>query len=136
MSLSEIITHWKLSGIKLNDGARIEKINALEGELNFSFPASFKDFYKEVNGFKDWDWNENMFTIYPIERIRKEHSESINKSFIPFCDYLINSHQIGFDKTNGKVYLDYPLEGGARQKVADTFTQSLIEIVKNSEKIY
>ena len=75
-----------------------------------------------------------MFTIYPIERIAEEYNESKNKIFIPFCDYLINSHQIGFNKEDKKIYINCRLDKWHNDKVADTFEQSLIEIINDSKK--
>lgn len=65
---------------------------------------SLIQFFLEINGFKDFDWNEHMFSIYPLERIKKEYDEQTDKDFIPFCDYLVNSHQIGLYKKNKRIF--------------------------------
>ena len=77
-----------------------------------------------------------MFTIYPLERIRTEYFDNQNINFIPFCDYLINSHQIGFSKLDSKIYTNYNVENNFNDLVANTFEESLIEIINNSDKIY
>lgn len=132
-----VINHWKQSGIDLNKGVSLEDIQMLEKKVNFEFPQSFKEFYAEINGFKDWDWNKNMFTIYPLERIEKEYFDSKNEVFIPFCDFLINFHQIGFSKVAKGIFIKYQNSlADINDKVAETFEQSLVEIIKNSDKIY
>lgn len=137
MEIKEIIETWKNSKIKLNEGASLIEINQLEKKLKYEFPETFKEFYTKIDGFKDSDWNENMFSIFPIERIKDEYETSENKDFIPFCDYLINSHQIGFNRKNHKIYINYEnILGDFNDKVADNFKLSLIEIINNSDKIY
>ena len=135
--INEVIKYWKQSVIKLNEGVGLEKIELLEKKVNFKFPKSFKEFYSEINGFRDSDWNENMFTIYSVKRIEEEYFESKNTMFIPFCDYLINSHQIGFSKAAKGIYINYQNHlVDMNDKVAETFEQSLVEIIKDSDKIY
>ncbi|WP_299709012.1 SMI1/KNR4 family protein [uncultured Tenacibaculum sp.] len=134
--INKIISHYKKSGIKLNKGIEVANINTLEKKLKFIFPNSFKEFYKAINGFSDFDMDDNMFTIYSIERIEEEFKASKNAEFIPFSDYLINSHQIGFRKSDGHVYINYSLENHINTKVALTFEQSLLEIINNTDKVY
>jgi len=137
MEISEIIEFWKNSNVNLNQGAELSEINKLETYLEFEFPESFKRFYSSLNGFKDSDWNEHMFSIFPIERIKEEYEISKNKDFIPFCDYLINSHQIGFYRNTKEIYINYKnILGDLNDKVADNFELSMFEILTNSEKIY
>ena len=133
----EIIKYWKQSRIELNSGVNLESIQKLEKKVNFEFPQSFKEFYTEINGFKDRDWNENMFTMYPLERIEEEYFDLKSDVFIPFCDFLINAHQIGFSKDVKGIYINYQHHLLDRNdKVAETFEQSLVEIINNSDKIY
>lgn len=137
MEITEIIEAWRNSGIQVNKGANLIEIDKLEKHLEFEFPESFKEFYTKIDGFKNSDWNEHMFSIFPLERIKEEYDYNKNKDFIPFCDYLINSHQIGFSKATEGIYINYEnLLGDMNDKVADNFRESLIEILKNSDKIY
>lgn len=130
-----LIDYWKRCGIKINEGASEQEIMILEKYLNFTFPRSFKELYLEMNGFKDLDWDAGMFSMMPLERIKEEYNSN-NKDFIPFCDYLINCHQIGFSKMEKGIFVDY---GGGEKyhdhKAADTFIECLIEILKDSEKV-
>ncbi|MFI2741476.1 SMI1/KNR4 family protein [Zhouia sp. PK063] len=137
MEITKIIETWRNSKIKLNEGAELTEIIQLEEQLEYKFPETFKQFYTRINGFKDSDWNEHMFSIFPLDRIKNEYETSENKDFIPFCDYLINSHQIGFSKKNDGIYINYEnILGDFNDKVADSFELSLIEILNNSDKIY
>jgi len=112
------------------------QIELLEKKVNFIFPRTFKEFYGKINGFNDWDWDENMFTIYPIERIEEEYFLEKKESFVPFCDYLICSHQIGFNKNDGHIYINHDIDKNYNHKVADTFEKSLLEIINNTDKVY
>ena len=137
MEITEIIETWKNSEINLNEGAELTQINQLEKQIEYKFPEAFINFYTKINGFKDSDWNEHMFSMFSLERIKEEYETSENKDFIPFCDYLINCHQIGFSKKRDGVYINYEnILGDFNDKVADNFELSLIEILKNSDKIY
>jgi hypothetical protein len=137
MEIREIIEFWKNSNVELNPGIELTEINKLETYLKFEFPKTFIQFYSNINGFKNSDWNEHMFSIFPIERIKEEYDPLRNKDFIPFCDYLLNSHQIGFYRNTKGVYINYEnILGNLNDKVADNFELSMIEILNNSEKIY
>lgn len=92
--ITKIIQYWQQSRIKLNKGASLEEIEILEKKVNFKFPDDFKEFYIHINGFKDSDWDENMFSIFPLQRIEEEYFDLEEEIFVPFCDYLINSHLI------------------------------------------
>ena len=81
MGIRDIIEFWKSSNIKLNDGVKLTEITSLEKHIDFQFPDTFKQFYSEINGFKDSAWNEHMFSIFPIERIKEEFDFLKNKDF-------------------------------------------------------
>ena len=134
-NIEEIIEFWKNSTVELNEGVDLKEIEALEKAVDYVFPPSFKTFYLNVNGFKDWDYDDNMFSIFSIETIKEEYSDKF-KIFVPFCDYLINSYQIGFSKKDNCIYIDFDIEGDNASKVADTFEQSLIEIINATDKVY
>lgn len=137
MEIRNIIEFWKSSNIKLNDGVKLTEITLLEKHIDFQFPDTFKQFYSEINGFKNSAWNEHMFSIFPIEGIKEEFDFLKNKDFIPFCDYLINSHQIGFSKKAKGIYINYEnILQNFNDKVADNFELSMLEILNNSDKIY
>jgi len=137
MKIREIIYEFEKLGVKTNPGASKEQIEQLEKHIDYKFPITFIEFYSDLNGFKDGVWNKNMFSLFSLERIKEEYGDSKNEIFIPFCDYLHNSHQIGFCKEGDGIYIDYNVFlRDYNDKVSDSFEQSLIEILKNSEKIY
>ena len=130
--IENAISHWISSGIKLQKGISIEKIQEFEKILGFQFPQDFIDLYSKVNGFEDFDWNESMFSLWSLERILKEYQESAEPNFIAFCDYLIVSHRIGFSKINAEIFKDYNLD----KSISATFKESIELITKNSNLIY
>ncbi len=137
MTITEIIYEFEKSNIKLNSGVTKKEIEKIENYIDFKFPDTFFEFYRSINGFKEDDWNENMFSLFSLNRIKEEYGESKKERFIPFCDYLHNSHQIGFYKGVDGIYIDYKvILKDSNDKVADSFEESLIEILNNSEKIY
>ena len=133
-SLHEIIEYWRLAYIKLNKAANKDLINQTQQKINFYFPDDFIKFYIKVNGFTDWDMTNEMFCIWTLERISEEYEKSNKKEFIPFCDYLIDSHRIGYLKSKTGVYKDYYDE--KFYKIADTFEETINMIVIDSDLLY
>jgi cell wall assembly regulator SMI1 len=64
------INHWKKKEIAINTGASDDDIKSLEECIDFKFPDEFVTFYKSINGFKDRDWTPNMFSLFPLDRIK------------------------------------------------------------------
>lgn len=133
-SLDEQIEVWRHTNLKLNGPGTIEFINKIQEKIGFLFPEDFIKFYMKVNGFNDWDMTEEMFCIWPLERISEEFEINANSNFIPFCDYQINSHRIGYLKDEPGVYKEYYDSNFYR--VADSFEQTVQLIVSNSGLLY
>jgi hypothetical protein len=143
--ISEIIEQWKVEKIQLNPPATLDAINWVEETVNYTFPADFKELYLIADGFKDWDWRPNMFSLWPLQRIIDEYLEELSrntdkspyqdkhaKNFVGFCDYLINSHQIGFFKNSIGVYKSYD----EFNPIAQSFNEALQLINKDADLIY
>src|SRR6185436_8020209 len=105
--ISSIISQWEAEEIELGQSATLESIAEAEKIIEFSFPSDFKNLYLKVDGFKNLGWRSNMFSMWPIHRIVEEYLQDSKKNFVGFCDYLINSHQIGFFKDRIGVYKSY-----------------------------
>lgn len=117
--IQEAINYWKICNIGLTDGADLNSITSLEKQINIKLPEDFIEFYQVVNGFKDLDMNNNMFSIWPIEKIKEEYTAGGNNKFIGFSDYLIFSHTVGFLKNSYGVFNDFDFE----KPVLNTFKE-------------
>jgi SMI1 / KNR4 family (SUKH-1) len=133
-SIIDILQQWREERIKLNPAASSGLITEVETAMGFSFPEEFKELYTQVNGFSDYDWRENMFSIWPLERILEEYNGSDDKNFIAFSDFLINSHNIGFVRSQSAVFKKY----GYTEYifVSHSFIESVKLINANSDLIY
>ena len=144
-TIPEIIEQWKAERIQLNPPATLEAIRRAEEITGYTFPSDFKKLYLVADGFKDWDWRSNMFSLSPLQRIIDEYLEQLSRSrsaspyqqeqakdFVGFCDYLINSHQIGFLKNRNGVYKSYD----EFNPIAQSFSEALSLINKDAELIY
>ncbi len=80
--IDNVIKEWTGKCIKIQKGASLELISAIEQMIEFIFPEQVQKFYLRVNGFNDWEYNENLFSIWSLERILKEHDESNDKTFV------------------------------------------------------
>ena len=130
--ISNIRSQWEAENIKLNPPATIESITEAENAIGFEFPSDFKSLYLKINGFNNWDWRSNMFSLWPIHRIVEEYLQDENKNFVGFCDYLINSHQIGFFKDRVGVYKSYD----EFNLIATNFQDAIHLVNSDSELLY
>ena len=128
-----IINQWINENIKLNPPATPESIKAVEETINFRFPDDFKEFYLKLDGFTDWDWTKNMFSIWPLARTLEEYHNESDKNFIVFADYLINSHHIGFMKEKKGVFKN---TGNTPELIAETFSEAIFLINSDANILY
>jgi hypothetical protein len=133
IQIDKIKETWINENIKLNPPATSESINTAEEAINFRFPDDFKELYLKLDGFADWDWTKNMFSIWPLARILEEYHNESNKSFIVFADYLINSHHIGFMKEKKGVFKN---TGGTPELIAKTFSEAIFLINSDADILY
>jgi hypothetical protein len=126
------ITHWKSASIKLNRGASQAVIEAVEWHVGLVFPPEVKAFYQAVNGFAEDEWTGEMIAVWSMERIRQEYGSWHTRDFVGFCDYLINSHAIGFCKDRPGIYKSYDLFN----PIAESFRQAIELINAGANEIY
>lgn len=128
----QVIMVWISQGIKLQSGISIDRISDFEKKIDFKFPQDFIELYSKVNGFEDFDWNEHMFSLWSLDRILKEYQKDRDTNYIGFCDFLINSHSIGFLKTDNGIFKSYD----QTQPIGNTFKEAIGLINSNSDLIY
>jgi SMI1/KNR4 family protein SUKH-1 len=129
-----IISCWKALGIKLNSGTTVNAIAEIEKEIGINFPSDFKELYVEMNGFSDRDWTPTMFSLWPLERILNEYSHAGKYGFVGFCDYLINSHCLGFVKNQKGVFKEYG--EGEPMLIAQSFSEAVHLVNIDARIIY
>jgi hypothetical protein len=135
--VDEVFLKWKSEGVKINIAASSEDITNAETILGFKFPTDFKLFYLKMNGFLDLDWQEHMFYFWPLGRIVEEFSESRDRNFIGFCDFLLSSSFIGFKKDQPGIFKMYSGHHAAEDiSVAKTFEIAVTMINSSSDLIY
>lgn len=101
MNFDSIIQQFHTQGIRLEAGSTPGVLARLERRCQFTFPSSFTQFYLQANGFADEAWTADMFSLWSLEKIEVEYEErrvrfGATATFIPFGDYLIQSHLLGF----------------------------------------
>jgi hypothetical protein len=122
---------WLSIPIKIQPGVPRELIATVEAAIGFSFPDDMRALYQVVNGFKDGDWAQGMIFLWPMEQIREEYKMNGDPNFVGFCDFLINSHAVGFHKARPEIYKSYD-EFNA---IAHTFIQVINMINRNSDDL-
>lgn len=128
-----VIGKWKAEGVKINAGASTSLIVRAQTSLGFNFPEDFIDFYLAINGFEDYDWQEHMFSFWSLERIMKEAGAARDRNFIPFCDFLISSHYIGFKKNQSGIFKLY-YRAADNETITDSF-QKAVEMINSSDDL-
>lgn len=131
--IKEAIAFWDECEVKMNPPATAADFEKAETILSFSFPDDFKALYAVVNGFDDYEWQEYMFSFWSLSRIIEEFVESENKNIIGFCDFLINSHVIGFKRNTVGIFNDYSTD---HEPIALTFIEAIDMINSGSREIY
>jgi hypothetical protein len=130
--IDEAISLWRINNVKLQDGVLLIKITEFEKRLGFKFPLDFLELYQKVNGFEDFEWDKNMFSLWSLDRILKEYQEDADNNCVGFCDYLISSHTIGFSKFDNQIYKYY----SKPELIASTFKEAIGLLNSNSELLY
>lgn len=133
LRIDKIKEKWTSENIKLNSPTTSESIKAAEKIIDFQFPDDFKEFYLKLDGFADWDWTKNMFSIWPLARILEEYHNENDKSFIVLADYLINAHHIGFVKGKNGIFKN---TDEMHVKIADTFSEAIFLIHTDADILY
>lgn len=130
--IDQAISIWTSNEVKLKSGTSLEKIYEFEKLLTIKFPQTFIDLYLKVNGFEDFDWNEHMFSLWSLDRILQEYKESADENYVGFCDFLINSHTIGFCKSDLLIYKSYEQSN----PIANNFPDIISMVNSSSDLIY
>ena len=128
----QAIIQWTEKGIKLQEGILIDNLHDFEKSLDFTFPQDFIELYTKVNGFENFDYNENMFSLWSLDRILKEYKEDGDTNYVSFCDFLINSHSLGFYKDDGRIYKYY----NEPEAIADNFQDFILLLNSNDDLLY
>ena len=131
-----VVAFWKKENIKLEEGVSEIQLFHTEKMLGMQFPQAFKVLYLKVNGFKDYDMNKDMISIWPISRIVEEYTYRRYPNFIGFGDYLINSHMYGFLIGQSGVFKYYDSLGIPPEKIADSYQEAINLINTNSDLLY
>nr|WP_294947088.1 SMI1/KNR4 family protein [uncultured Mucilaginibacter sp.] len=134
--IQDVILKWKLEGVKLNPPASIDEIENAEAALNFKFPADFKEFYLQVNGFQEWDMlRDSCISLWPLDRMIDESNKWGENDFIGICDWLISCFAIGFHRHKAGFFkLEGKLEDA--RSVDIRFTELIVAIGRDDSLIY
>ncbi|RYD51174.1 MAG: SMI1/KNR4 family protein [Sphingobacteriales bacterium] len=133
--ISLAIKQWSAEAIQLNAPATPERIVATEQTVGFEFPEAFKEFYLQLDGFVDWDWTSNMFSIWPLERILEEYQQSPEKHLVGFADWLIRGTIISFIKGRDGIYKSYDFKSEP-ELITTSFSELIHLINSDSERLY
>jgi hypothetical protein len=131
--VEKAIYQWQVEEIRLNPQSTIDNIEDAELSMGFKFPEDFKQLYLNVNGFVDYEWRDNLFSIWSLERIVEEFDNS--ESFISFSDYCLSVFHLGFEKNKPGIYMNYlAFQEGDTQLVIQSF-EGIIGLINCDSKL-
>ena len=130
--INEAILTWQKEGIALQPGALETYIAEIQPWLGFTFPNDFYEFYKVVNGFARYESNKELFSLWSLETLWEEYLGSKDNEFIGFCDYMINSYQFGYLKSQPGIYRN----AIGFEKVANSFSEFIELLNADSDLLY
>jgi hypothetical protein len=106
--LDTLVVQCINDGIQLNSGISADLITQLEADFEFLFDINFKYYLQKINGFKDFDADDTMFTFWSYQRIIEENENGSHPAqVIWFADHSMNLCTFGFHKTDKKVYTHF-----------------------------
>jgi hypothetical protein len=132
----DAVNHWVIKAIRLNPGCTVDQFENVEALLGLKFPKEFKQLYLTVNGFVDFEWDANMFSIWSLERIVNEFNDSTDKEFVVFCDYFLSVFDLGFQRNKTGVYRNYSLPDAEIELVSNSFKEVIGMINSDSKLLY
>jgi hypothetical protein len=134
--IHDTLSQWGSEGLEINPKSNLVDIEKAELILSFKFPEDFKQFYLVANGFSEYEWRNNLFSIWSLERIVKEYNGSFD-GFIGFCDYSICVFSLGFDKKKSGIYRHYfEFQEGGIDFVSNSFEETIDLINSDSKLLY
>ena len=131
--VDETVAYWKSISLKLNPGASDEKAVYCEMQMDFKFSQDFKDFHKKMDGFEDYEWSEDMMSLWSYDRILKEFNEEGRPDYVTICDYLIRSCDYVFKNGDQRVYKHV---GNCFESIAPSFQQFVGLLMADDKSLY
>lgn len=79
------------NGIDINPPVTLSDIIEFEGQIGFSLPTDFREYYLTCNGF---GCNEDIFNMVPLQDIR-QYQQDFGGNWFYFSEYMIYSDMCG-----------------------------------------
>jgi hypothetical protein len=98
----KLIEAWRQESIRLRPPATLEEIADCERHISFSFPADFKNFYLQVDGFEPPDMDDRDLNLWSIDQIKAAFDPDYE--FIAFVGGWFNVRMFGFIKGESGVF--------------------------------
>ncbi|PSR54090.1 hypothetical protein AHMF7605_11440 [Adhaeribacter arboris] len=70
--LSKLKSTWNKEGLDVNIGISDNQIESLEKIVNYNFDEDFKEYLRQINGLKDYEWDKELFSFWSIDRIKSD----------------------------------------------------------------
>lgn len=119
--IEELMGVWKAAGIQINKGISANGINECEKAVDFTFAEDFRGYLMRMNGFRDFDSDQEWFSFWSTDRIQSELGDCHPLDLVCFADHSINLCTFGFHRKDKMVYIHYQHSDNV-ELVARTFT--------------
>jgi hypothetical protein len=135
LAYEKLISHCNDKAIQINRAATTEEIETLERDLGIGFPADFKEYLSVMNGFSDYEWDDDMISFWSLGRIRERHSRYPSE-LVVVADYSFECCTWGFYGRDEKVYITYDLVDYAPKPVTNSFSEFLDLYLTDKNKVF
>jgi hypothetical protein len=135
LACEKLIKHCNDNAIPINGAATIEEIETVERDLGIGFPVDFKKYLSVMNGFADYEWDDDMISFWSLGRIRERHSRHPSE-LVVVADYLIECCTWGFYGGDKKVYINYDSADYIPKPVTPSFSAFLDLYLTNKSSVF
>ncbi len=135
-AIENAIENWRREGVNLLSPEQAAAVIAALNKTGRKYSRDVVDLYCATGGMKDGGMDSLLFSLWTLDRVVSE-SSNYEHQFIPFADWLINSHFYCFKYENeesSSVYVDL-LNGDEPQCLATTLSEFFELFLTAPEKI-
>ena len=125
--IDQLVAWWRTNSEGLNPGATVADLDRFEEEYGICLTAGFRQLYQLCDGMPDFATDDNMLSLWSLQRIRNEGGARWRADFegfyISFADAMISAPQFA---------LRIPRAGGESIVATWDFELSSHELVAHS----
>ncbi len=138
-AIRRVIDGWRASGVPLQAGLAPADIEVSFAKVGRQLSFDIVTLYSLCNGMPDAvSDNEHFFSLWSVEKCIRE-APRFARSFIPFADFLISSHEYCFrfqSPERSSVHVSWNSVDGRNEQVAASVEEFFWLLANQPVKVY